>query len=135
MVMKQPKWGPGFQDAGSTLYRIEYAGVFLVIFAYTVWRGAQLAGAEALYFWSALVFWAIFPDLATMIPIGFASKQGPWPKWGPPLYNTIHSFLVWGLVFVLSWLVLDSPFWPLLGWVGHIAADRAAGYGLRARAG
>lgn len=107
--MKELKWDPGFQDAGSRLYRAEYAGVFLAVLGYLVWRGIQSTGTEAFYFRSSLVFRAIFPNLTTLVPIGLASKQGPWPKWGPRLYNTIHTVLVWSILFGLSWLALRVP--------------------------
>jgi hypothetical protein len=43
---------PGFQDAKSRLYRAEYAAVGLFIFAYLVWRSANLGGID----WLQLVF-------------------------------------------------------------------------------
>lgn len=28
-------------------------------------------------------------------------------------------------------IVFDIPYWPLLGWLGHITMDRAVGFALR----
>ena len=83
--------------------------------------------------WPATVFWALFPDLVAFIPIGL-SKKRDWPPWGSYLYNVFHTVLTWGLAFAVLWLVLGSPYLPMLGWLVHIAADRAIGYGLRSSA-
>lgn len=52
---------------------------------------------------------------------------------GPMLYNLTHTFLVWLGVFLLWSLLAGGIEWPLLGWAGHIAVDRAFGYYLRTR--
>ena len=124
-----PGFGPWFQDSRSKLYRAEYAAITLVILASLVWRAINLGGVD----WIQLVFWATFPDLASFIPIGASSRRKEWPAWGSALYNFFHTILVWGGVFAASWLVLGSVYWPLFGWLGHITADRAVGYTLRAR--
>lgn len=131
--MKSPKWGPGFQSIDSNLYRAEYAGLFLGILVCLVWRGAELAGGAATIYWGSIVFWLILPDLVSFIPIGLFSKGGSWPSWGARLYNTFHSAVVCGLVFVSSWLFLQTVYLPLLAWFGHIAADRAVGFYLRSQ--
>ncbi len=79
------------------------------------------------------VFWIIFPDLASFIPIGLAMRGAKeWPHWGPGLYNFFHTLLVWIPVFAV-WSILSGAIqWPLLGWAGHITADRSVGYYLRA---
>jgi Domain of unknown function (DUF4260) len=123
----QGGFGPGFQAAGSRLYRLEYAAATLAILAYLIFRWLHLGGLD----WPATVFWTLFPDLVAFIPIGLSSKRREWPPWGSYLYNTFHSALLWGLVFGAFWLVMGTPYWPILGWLGHIAADRAVGYGLR----
>lgn len=119
-------FGPGFEPSGSRLYRAEYAVATLGILAYLVYRWAHLGGLD----WAATVFWIVFPDLAAFIPIGL-SRRREWPPWGAFVYNLFHSALTWGLAFVVVWVALGTPYWPLLGWVGHITADRAVGYGLR----
>ena len=130
---KQPKWGPGYQPVNAVPYRIEYAILFLAVVAYLGLRGTQLVGSDATAYWIAFVFWIIFPDLAAFIPIGLASRNRQWPSWGSRLYNTVHTVVVWALVFGMTWLLFQSPNWPMMAWLGHIWADRAVGYYLRAR--
>ena len=126
----QSGFGPGFQAAGSRLYRLEYAAATVAILAYLVYRWLHQGGLD----WPSTVFWILFPDLAAFIPIGLSSKRREWPAWGSYLYNAFHTVLLWGLAFGGLWLVLGNPYWPLLGWLGHITADRALGYGLRSTA-
>jgi hypothetical protein len=123
----QSGFGPGFQAVGSRLYRLEYAAATAAILAYLVYRWLHLGGLD----WPATVFWILLPDLAAFVPIGLSSERRQWPAWGAYLYNTFHNFLLWGLAFGLLWLLLETPYWPILGWLGHITADRAVGYGLR----
>src|SRR5260370_20516872 len=53
------------------------------------------------------VFWVVFPDLGSFIPIGLGVRGGKeWPRWGPGLYNFFHTFLVWIPVFAL-WSLLS----------------------------
>jgi hypothetical protein len=128
-----PPWGPGFLRLNSWAYRAEYAvatiAILLLLFG---WRGFILGDLP----WSSVllaVFWAIWPDLAAFIPIGIASRGSrDWPPWGPALYNAVHNLLLWGVMFALWSLVTGQIAWPLLAWAGHITADRAAGFYLRA---
>jgi hypothetical protein len=122
-------FGPGFQDATSRLYRAEYAAASAAIAVYLLWRTFYLGGVD----WLQVAFWVILPDLAAFVPIGASSKRREWPSWGAALYNTFHSMLVWGAVFLVTWYALGAMYWPLLGWLGHITADRALGFGLRVR--
>jgi hypothetical protein len=122
-------FGPGFQTASSKLYRLEYTAATLAILAYLIFRWLRMGGLD----WPATVFWIVFPDLAAFIPIGLSSKGKEWPAWGSYLYNAFHSALAWGAAFGALWLVTGNPYWPILGWLGHIAADRAVGYGLRSK--
>ncbi len=55
-----------------------------------------------------------------------------WPYWGPGLYIFFHTFLVWIPVFALWSTLSGAVQWTLLGWAGHIRADRSVGYYLRA---
>jgi hypothetical protein len=120
-------FGPGFQDARSKLYRAEYAAATIALLAYLIYRWLYLGGLD----WSSTVFWILFPDLVAFVPIGLSSRRREWPAWGSYLYNTFHSLLVWGLAFGALWLVFGGAYWPIFGWLGHITADRAVGYGLR----
>mgnify|MGYP001584512556 FL=1 len=78
-----------------------------------------------------IVFWAVFPDIVSFVPIGLSTKQGDWPKWGSTLYNPFHTLLLWGLLFFSLFIVFHNLYWPLLGWLGHITMERAVGYALR----
>jgi hypothetical protein len=121
-------FGPGFQDARSKFFRLEYAAASIAIVGYLVWRSLYLGGVD----WLQVIFWVVFPDLASFIPIGASSKRREWPPWGAKLYNVFHTVLTWGLAFAASWLALGVVYWPLFGWLGHITVDRAVGYTLRA---
>lgn len=123
----QGGFGPDFQAASSKLYKAEYAAATTAILAYLVYRWLYLGGLD----WPSTVFWILFPDLVSFIPIGLSSKRKEWPAWGSYLYDVAHTILLWGLAFAVLWLVLGTPYLPILGWLGHITADRALGYGLR----
>ena len=82
---------------------------------------------------SATIAWILWPDLVSFIPIGLGARGSKqWPNWGPGLYNVFHTFLIWIPVFALWSLIAGVVQWPLLGWAGHITADRSVGYYLRA---
>ena len=130
---KPPRTGPGFLRLNSIAYRLEMlllTIILLVVLFY--WRLFVVKDLNLL----ATVFWIIFPDLASFIPIGVAMRGGKeWPRWGPGLYNLFHTLLVWIPVFAV-WSILSGAIqWPLLGWAGHITADRSVGYYLRAAKG
>lgn len=126
-MSRQGNFGPGFQSADSRLYRVENAAIIVAILAYLFYRWLYLGGLD----WPSTIFWVVFPDLVAFIPIGLSSKRRAWPPWGSSLYNVFHTFLTWGLAFVVLWLVFGTPYWPIFGWLGHITTDRAVGYGLR----
>jgi uncharacterized protein DUF4260 len=123
-------FGPGFQSSDSKLYRAEYAAATAAILTYLLYRWLYLGGLD----WPSTIFWIVFPDLVAFIPIGLSSKRRELPRWGSYLYNVSHTALVWGLAFAALSLALGTPYWPIFGWMGHIAADRAVGYGLRVKA-
>lgn len=101
-------------------------GLLVLLF---YWRLAVVGDLDVL----ATVFWILWPDLAAFLPIGVAMRgRTSWPRWGAPLYDATHSFLVWVVGFALAWALVGSVPWPLLGWAVHIAGDRAVGYYLRA---
>lgn len=120
-------FGPDLQGAGSRLYRAECAAITLEAIGYLLWRTFYAGGVD----WLQVVFWAVLPDLAAFIPIRISSQRKGWPSWDPHLYNLFHTLLLWGLAFVAVLAVLREPYRPLLGWLGHIAADRTVGCGLR----
>ena len=121
------RFGPEFQGSRSILYRTEYGVLTIALLAYLIWRGSVFGGID----WFHVVFWAIFPDLGAFIPIGLSSQRKTWPPWGAGLYNFFHTILIWGVAFLAAWIALGAVYWPLIGWLGHITADRAMGYGLR----
>ena len=81
----------------------------------------------------AAIFWILLPDVASFIPIGLAQRgTSGWPRWGPGLYTFFHTLLVWIPIFAIWTIAAGTVQWPLLGWAGHITADRSIGYYLRA---
>jgi hypothetical protein len=128
-----PRWGLGFLPLDSWIYRLEYLVGFLAIAWILIgwqWVIVKNLSAQAV---GLSVFWFIWPDLAAFLPIGIAQRgKREWPSWGATLYNVLHNFLSWSMVFV-SWYALAGSFpWPLLGWAAHLTMDRAAGFNLRA---
>lgn len=120
-------FGPDFQKTGSSLYRAEYGAISIAIIGYLVWRGLFVGGVDVFQ----TIFWVLFPDLVSFIPVGLSSKRREWPLWGVYLYDAVHNVIAWGLVFALFWFTFRIPSWPLFGWLGHITVDRTVGYGLR----
>ena len=127
---KAPRAGPGFLRLNSMAYRLEMlliTIILLIVLFY--WRLFVVKDLNLL----ATVFWIVFPDLASFIPIGLAMRRAKeWPHWGPGLYNFFHTLLVWIPVFAIWSMSSGAIQWPLLGWAGHITADRSVGYYLRA---
>jgi hypothetical protein len=125
------KWGPGFLHLNSVVYRLEMLLVtFAILGILFYWR---LFVVQDLNLYT-VAFWLVWPDLASLIPIGLAARGSRnWPRWGPSLYNFFHTFLVIIPLFAIWSLITGTVQWPLLGWVGHITTDRAVGYYLRAR--
>jgi len=129
----RPGWGPGFLGLDSWWYRLEYgvglAAILWVLFGWQ-WLIVKDLPAEAI---ALTVISFIWPDFGAFVPIGLAMRKGDgsWPRWGPGLYNTLHSLLTWGAVFGLWSIVSGMVEWPLLGWAAHIAMDRASGFYLR----
>jgi hypothetical protein len=126
-----PRWGPGFIRLDSLVYRLEMllvtVAIFMILF---YWRFLVVRDLNIF----TTLFWIVWPDLASFVPISFASRGSKaWPKWGPSLYNFFHTLLV-AIPVLAVWSWIFGTFqWPLLGWIGHITLDRAVGYYLRAR--
>jgi len=127
---KPPRTGPGFLRLNSIAYRLEMlliTIILLIVLFY--WRLFVVKDLNLL----STVFWIIFPDLASFIPIGLAMHGAKeWPRWGSGLYNFLHTFLVWIPIFAIWSIFSGAVQWPILGWAGHITADRSVGYYLRA---
>ena len=127
--VRVPPWGPAFLRLSAWPYRAEMALLTVFLFAVLFYWRLQLVGNLDVL---STVFWFLWPDLAAFIPIGVASRGArSWPKWGPLLYNLVHSFLPWAVVFAIVWIVTAAIPWPLLGWPAHISLDRSVGYYLR----
>ena len=122
-------FGPGFQDSNSRLYRSEYGLITAAVISYLIWRTFYAGGID----WLQVLFWAVFPDLVSFIPIGLSSQRKEWPSWGSTLYDVFHTILLWALAFGLLFALFGVVYFPLLGWLGHITADRAMGFGLRSK--
>jgi hypothetical protein len=92
--------------------------------------GLGFLGAAGVYFWMGGAWWLalvllLAPDLAFL---GFAVST----RFGVTAYNAVHRPLAPATLLALG-LVLGSRAVALLMliWIGHIAMDRAAGYGLK----
>jgi Domain of unknown function (DUF4260) len=115
-------------------YRVEYAigtvAILVLVFGWRMEVLHEFPATSVLLF----IFFVLLPDLIAFAPMGLSrSPKGTWPAWGPPVYNGMHSLLTWAAVFLVAWALTGSIVWPLLGWAGHITADRALGYQLRER--
>ena len=106
------------------IHVIEYAVIALVL-AYVAWlRSAELGPV----FWILLVA----PDIGLVV----APLLGPMPGRGAisaravPIYNLSHTFTIPVLLWLVALVAGIAP-WPLVGWLIHISADRALGFGLR----
>jgi len=130
----RPNWGPAFLPLGSWPYRVEYGVATIAILAVVFgWRMVVLRDfpvEDVLFF----VLWFLLPDIVAFVPIGLSrSPSGSWPTWGAPIYNLMHSLLIWAALLFMLLLVTGGIQWPLLGWAAHITMDRTTGYHLRAR--
>ena len=97
--------------------------------------GAVAAGAGP---WWVLAGAAVAPDLSFLAALG-----APFPERGRlapravPVYNLVHR-PAGPAVLAFAGATGLAPAWTVvagLGWLGHIAVDRASGYGLRAADG
>ena len=81
-----------------------------------------------------VLFWVLLvgPDigLVTAPAFGPMPGRGRLPPRAVPVYNFFHTFTIPVLLSMGAWVGGLAP-WPLLGWLVHISADRALGFGLR----
>jgi hypothetical protein len=103
---------------------------------------AAFAVAEAInHGWPALTGAVLFfalPDLTLLIGTRRRRQPARPAPWGVPYYNALHRASVPVVLLVLC--ACMPWFWApvfaaLLGWLAHVALDRAAGYGLRSADG
>jgi hypothetical protein len=109
------------------IHHAEYAALLAALVALAVWQRDQL---------SAWLFWPLLiaPDVLGYVPASFmgtAPEKGALPPRGVWLYNLWHTYVVpLGIGTALAVGSGEVPWW-LLGWLIHITADRAMGFGLR----
>src|SRR5437870_13557137 len=88
---KPPRTGPGFLRLNSIAYRLEMlliTIILLIVLFY--WRLFVVKDLNLL----STVFWIIFPDLASFIPIGLPMHEPKkWPRWGPGFSTFLHTSL------------------------------------------
>ena len=114
--------------------RIAWAALAVFLLAFVVLEVVN-HGVAALV--AALLF-LIVPDLAMLIGAG-AGGNGKLSPTAVPYYNLLHRPWIPLAVLVVYSAGLLGEWVPLftagLGWLTHIAVDRAFGYGLRATDG
>jgi hypothetical protein len=124
-----PSWLSGARRAG-------WLGLGLAALAF----GGLEAANHGPWALALLITFVIAPDLTFLVGLGRAGQmeRGQLPPAAVPWYNAAHRVWVPTLLLVayavspLSWAPL---FAAGLGWLAHIAIDRAAGFGLRSAAG
>src|SRR3989449_7297486 len=127
---KPPKAGPGFLRLNSTIYRLEMLLVTVAIILILFYWRLFLVRDFNVYL---TIFWILLPDPGSLISIGLATRGGrSWPGWGSSLYNFLHTLLVAVTVLAVWSFITGGVEWPLLGLIGPVTMDRAAGYYLRA---
>jgi Domain of unknown function (DUF4260) len=81
-----------------------------------------------------VLFWILLigPDIGLVVAPAFGPMpgRGRIPPRAAPVYNAFHTYTVPVLLWIGAWAASLGP-WPLLGWLIHISADRALGFGLR----
>lgn len=99
------------------ILRVEGLAVFVAALAvYFRWLNGPL--------WM-LVLLALAPDLSM---VGYLAG----PRVGAIVYNVIHNYLPPLVVASVGWWFgFDLVLLAAVVWIGHIGADRAAGYGLK----
>jgi hypothetical protein len=101
-----------------------------------------LSAAGGAVYWFGLGVWqfwffALAPDLVFFFARGPNQQKGQINPRAVPLYNAAHSLIGPTLLAAAVLLLVGSGPWlaGALAWAAHIAADRALGFGPRARTG
>ncbi len=109
------------------------------VVSHGLWGGAAFVKKSRKSFWLAFSF-GVFPDLAAfswffisyLLRNGFVlpdfhKLEQPHPDLIPPyvhtIYNYSHSFIIFGLAFLIVWTLLKRPVWEMLAWGLHIFMD------------
>src|SRR5262245_18942774 len=95
-----------------------------------LWGGAAFGQDPKQYKWAFLLGMA--PDLLSFGPyfltrLGDIGERWANRKFGPPdphtipqyvygAYDVTHSLVVWSALFLVIWLWLGKPYWPLAAW-------------------
>jgi uncharacterized protein DUF4260 len=81
-----------------------------------------------------VLFWVLLvgPDIGLVVAPAFGPMpgRGSIPPRAVPVYNLLHTYTIPVALWIGAW-AMGIGSWPLLGWLIHISADRALGFGLR----
>ncbi|MBI2474350.1 MAG: hypothetical protein HYV68_01495 [Candidatus Taylorbacteria bacterium] len=105
--------------------------------SHALWGGIAAGRKDKRSYWQAF-FFGMAPDVLSfgvffvMVALGFAQR----PDWRiePPqddiipriiftLYDVTHSFIIFGALFFLLWLIFRRPIWTFMAWGVHIVMD------------
>jgi hypothetical protein len=103
------------------------------IFSHGLWTAVVYNKVRWPQRWWGILF-GVMPDLLSFGLLFLQSLVLDLHRIGPPnlaslppyifvLYNISHSLSVWLLIFILIWLILRRPWWPILGAILHILID------------
>jgi len=105
--------------------------------SHALWGSIVFGRENRKNFWVAFLFGAI-PDLLSFgllfvaMAIGIGAQlnfsAGPpdpslIPEYVSVMYNFTHSFIIFGLLFVLVWVIFKRPIYEMLAWPLHTAMD------------
>jgi len=104
------------------------------IFSHALWTGLVYRKEKKIW-WP--IFFSVAPDifsngiyvisaLISGVPFLDISREHlspAHPAYVKVLYSSTHSLIIFVAVFLLVWLLLKKPWWPLAAWGLHIAID------------
>jgi hypothetical protein len=107
------------------------------ILSHGLWGAIAFGRKSRAGFWLAFVI-GLAPDLFSFgilwmaATLGLSEKpdfshgtppESTIPLYVHQLYNVTHSFIIFLLLFVLVWLLLQRPLWELSAWGLHVLVD------------
>ncbi|MFF3458219.1 DUF4260 family protein [Streptomyces sp. NPDC002730] len=123
-----PVGGRGGERSGWTYHAPAGRTLSGVVGVAALVAGARLGGARS----RVLRTTAVLPDIALLYGIAAAPAFERLPSYAVRPYNVLHSPAVPAALLTLAALTRSRRFAVAgLGWLGHIAVDRAFGYGPR----